>query len=61
MTQQDWFAGLITASQNVAAHLPALAAAAGLALAGWLLGRLVAWQIGRGSASSWIKPIRWPN
>jgi hypothetical protein len=47
MTQQDWFAGLITASQNVAAHLPALAAAAGLALAGWLLGRLVAWLASR--------------
>ena len=43
MAQQEWFSGLREASRNVAAFLPELAGAALLVLAGWVLGRILAW------------------
>ena len=43
MIQREWFSGFREVSGSLAAHVPALVGAATLILAGWLLGRLLAW------------------
>ncbi len=43
MTHQEWFSGLRDVSRSVAPTIPALVGAALLVLAGWLIGRLLAW------------------
>lgn len=43
MTQGEWFSGFRDVTQSVGAFLPALIGAAVLVLAGWVLGRLLAW------------------
>lgn len=43
MEQQEWFSGFRDVLQNLAGFVPALLGAALLVLAGWLLGRLLAW------------------
>ena len=47
--QQNWLEGFRTAVQNLGAVLPVILGAAALILAGWLLGRLLAWLARRGT------------
>ena len=49
---QDWLDGFQTAARNIGAFLPAILGAAILVLAGWLLGRLLAWLARRGSIAA---------
>lgn len=49
---QDWLDGFQTAARNIGAFLPAMLGAALLVLAGWLLGRLLAWLARRGTAAA---------
>lgn len=46
---QDWLAGFRNAAENIGTFLPAILGAAILVLAGWLLGRFLAWLARRGA------------
>jgi hypothetical protein len=48
MTQSDWFSGVRAAIQDLTRFLPAIAGALLLLLAGWLVGRVLAWLARRG-------------
>lgn len=48
MTQGDWFSGMRAAAQNLTRFVPAIVGALLLLLAGWLVGRLLAWLTRRG-------------
>ena len=43
MTQGDWFSGVRAAAQNLTRFAPAIVGALLLLLAGWLVGRVLAW------------------
>jgi len=58
---QDWFAPFREMSQRIATVLPALAGAAFLALAGWLVGRLLAWMARRGVTALFAGVARRPS
>ncbi|MEX2049033.1 MAG: hypothetical protein WEB90_05605 [Gemmatimonadota bacterium] len=47
MAPQEWLSGLTDVTANLASFLPVLLGAAVLVLAGWLLGRVMAWVAGR--------------
>lgn len=49
---QNWLDGFRTAAENIGAYLPAILGAALLVLAGWLVGRLVAWLARRGMSAA---------
>lgn len=61
MIQGELFSGVRDVSESLAAAVPTIAAAAILILAGWLLGRLLAWLARRATSSALTRLGRRPS